>query len=173
MEYIVIYADPPWRYEGNTAPPRDTIERHYPTLSLGEICELEVPTSPNAVLFLWATSPKLYESMKVLDAWGFTYRTCMVWDKGSIGPGYYARQQHELLLIAIRGTPGTPKPKNRPSSIIKGKRRRHSEKPKLYTLIKTMYPAAVEYHELFARDNISGWTPFGNQVPKTTQQRLF
>ncbi len=57
----------------------------------------------DSVLFMWATSPKLREAMQVVEAWGFDYKTCMVWVKDKIGMGYYARQQHELLLIAKRG----------------------------------------------------------------------
>jgi N6-adenosine-specific RNA methylase IME4 len=168
----IIYADPPWRYEGNTAPPNDAIENHYPTMTLDDICKLNVPAGTDAVLFLWVTSPKLYESMRVIDAWGFTYRTCMVWDKGSIGPGYYARQQHELLLISIKGKPGTPLPEARPASIFKAKRKRHSEKPRgVYTMIEHMYPNG-NYIELFARYKREGWHCWGNEVPTTTQRIL-
>lgn len=143
------------------------IENQYPTMTLEEICNLPVGdiASPDAVLLLWTTSPKLAESMDVINAWGFVYRTCIVWDKERIGMGYYARQQHELLLIASRGSIPVPAPENRPASVIRLKRdNEHSAKPhEFYTLIERMYP---EYDriELFARNNREGWAAWGNQA---------
>jgi MT-A70 len=105
--FPVLYADPPWRYEYAEDVGR-AVENNYPTMTLDEIKALEVPACDDAVLFLWATSPKLIEALDVMNAWGFTYRTCMVWVKDKIGMGYYARQRHELLLIGKRGNPGGP-----------------------------------------------------------------
>lgn len=112
--FPVIYADPPWQYEHVKTSSR-AVENHYPTLSLGEICALPVHrlATDDAVLFLWATSPKLFEAMTVLHCWGFTYRTCMVWVKDRIGMGDYVRQRHELLLIGRRGSIPVPLPENR------------------------------------------------------------
>jgi N6-adenosine-specific RNA methylase IME4/ParB-like chromosome segregation protein Spo0J len=164
--YPVIYADPPWRYEHSRTDNRQ-IENHYPTMDLTQICALPVGevAAPDAVLFLWATSPKLAESMQVIDAWGFTYRTCMVWDKEVIGMGYYARQQHELLLIATRGNLPTPEPANRPPSVVRVRRpTEHSEKPtEFYALIESMYPEYARI-ELFARNARQGWAVWGNQA---------
>ena len=163
--YPIIYADPPWRYEHSETDNRQ-IENHYPTMSLDEICKLPVSSiaSPDAVLFLWTTSPKLAESMDVIKSWGFVYRTCIVWDKERIGMGYYARQQHELLLIASRGSIPVPEPENRPNSVIRIKRdNEHSAKPhEFYELIERMYP---EYGriELFARNQRNGWAVWRNQ----------
>ncbi len=164
--YPVVYADPPWRYEHSMTDNRK-IENQYPTMTLEEICNLPVGdiAAPDAVLLLWTTSPKLAESMDVINAWGFVYRTCIVWDKERIGMGYYARQQHELLLIASRGSIPVPEPENRPASVIRLKRdNEHSAKPhEFYTLIERMYP---EYDriELFARNNRDGWAAWGNQA---------
>ena len=85
--------------------------------------------TPDAVLFLWATSPKLTESISVVEAWGFAYRTCAVWIKDMIGMGYYFRQQHELLLVCTRGNPPTPIPSDRVSSVVTAPRGKHSAKP--------------------------------------------
>lgn len=164
--YPVIYADPPWRYEHSRTDNRQ-IENHYPTLDLEQICLLPVSeiAAPDAVLFLWTTSPKLDESMQVIEAWGFVYRTCMVWDKERIGMGYYARQQHELLLIATRGNLPVPEPANRPNSVVRLRRDpEHSAKPhEFYHIIESMYP---EYDriELFARNGRDGWAAWGNQA---------
>jgi N6-adenosine-specific RNA methylase IME4 len=162
----ILYADPPWRYEHVKTESR-AIENQYPTLSLEEICALPVAAAAtsDAVLFLWATSPKLAEAFQALDAWGFTYRTCMVWAKNKIGMGYYARQQHELLLIATKGEPPVPLPENRPSSVVHAERGEHSKKPEIfYDLIERMYPE-FEKNELFLRGPArKGWRGWGNQA---------
>lgn len=163
--YPVVYADPPWRYEHSKTVSRE-IENQYPTMSLDEICELPVNSlaADDAVLFLWTTSPKLEESFAVIPSWGFTYRTCVVWDKERMGMGYYARQQHELLLICTRGNLPVPEPANRPRSVMRIARDpEHSVKPQeFYELIEQMYP---EYDriELFARNQRAGWETWGNE----------
>lgn len=173
QSYPVIYADPPWRYEHSATVSRE-IENQYPTMALEDICALPVSNlaTSDAVLFLWATSPKLAESLQVVNAWGFVYRTCMVWDKERIGMGYYARQQHELLLICTRGELPTPEPANRPSSVQRIPRDpEHSVKPQeFYSLIEAMYP---EYDriELFARQQREGWAVWGNQAIDSRLQR--
>lgn len=165
--FPILLADPPWRYEHAESESR-AIENQYPTLSLDEICALpahKVATS-DAVLFLWATSPKLGEAFRVLESWGFTYRTCMVWDKERIGMGYWARQQHELLLIATLGTPPAPPPAARPASVVRSARsEKHSQKPsEVYEAIERMYPTLPKL-ELFARSPRGGlWAAWGNQV---------
>ncbi len=163
-KYPVIYCDPPWRYEYIETESR-AIENQYPTMALDEICDLPVAdiTTDDCILFLWATSPKLEESMRVLSAWGFTYRTCAVWDKEVIGMGYYFRQQHELLLVATKGSLPTPLPENRPSSVIRSRREKHSAKPEfVYELIEAMYPELPKL-EMFCRSPREGWRVWGNQ----------
>jgi len=136
-------------------------------MSLDGICDLPAGRccTDDAILFLWATSPKLAEAMRVIDAWGFTYRTCMVWVKDRIGMGYYARQRHELLLIATRGRAPTPAPADRPDSVIEAPRTKHSAKPPIvHDMIERMYPR-VKLGELFARTKRDGWLCWGNEVP--------
>jgi len=161
--FPVIYADPPWRYEFAEDRGRQ-IENHYPTMPLDEIKALKVPAADDAVLFLWVTSPKLPEGLEVLAAWGFQYVTCMVWVKDRIGMGYYARQQHELLLIGKRGNLPVPDPEDRPSSVITAPRGQHSAKPdEVYELIERMYPLHDKC-ELFQRRPRPGWAGWGNQA---------
>jgi N6-adenosine-specific RNA methylase IME4 len=162
--YPVIYCDPPWRYEHIETESR-AIENQYPTMTLDDICALPVSeiATDDCVLFMWATSPKLAEAMQVIEAWGFTYRTCAVWDKEVIGMGYYFRQQHELLLVATKGSPVTPLPAARPSSVIRAKREQHSKKPVVvYELIDAMY-GEMPRIELFCRTPQPGWSVWGNQ----------
>jgi N6-adenosine-specific RNA methylase IME4 len=163
--YPIILADPPWAYDFNKDD-ADEIENHYPTMDLEAICDLPVSESAldDCVLFLWTTSPKLEESFAVINAWGFNYRTCAIWDKEWIGPGYYFRQRHELLLVATRGSVPVPAPSSRPDSIFLEKRTAHSKKPEIaYQLIESMYPNLPKL-ELFSRTAREGWTVWGNQV---------
>lgn len=168
-KFVVLYADPPWRYEN---PPMGgsnrSIENHYPTMTLEEICALRVAeiAHENAVLFMWATSPKLAECMDVIKAWGFNYRTDMVWVKDKIGMGYHVRERHEGLLIAKRGELPPPPVEARPDSVIEAPRLEHSAKPHVfYDLIDSMYPN-VRKIELFGRapEKREWWTTWGNQA---------
>lgn len=165
--YPIIYADPPWRYElpamGGT---NRSIENHYPTMSLEEICALPVAeiAAGDSLLYLWATAPKLPECLKVIEAWGFEYRTHIVWVKDKIGMGYHARNQHELLLIAKRGEMPPPRPGEQPSSVIEAPRGEHSAKPALFAeLIERLYPGVGKI-ELFCRTPREGWAVWGNQA---------
>ena len=162
--YPVIYLDPPWRYEHAESESR-AIENQYPTMSLDEIkaMDMDKVAFDDCVMFIWATSPKLAEAFEVLAAWGFSYRTCAVWDKQKIGMGYYFRQQHELLLIAVRGQPPTPAPADRPSSVFSYPRGQHSAKPhEVYEIIEAMYPTLPKL-EMFCRTPREGWGTWGNQ----------
>jgi len=163
--FPVIYADPPWRYEHVKTESR-AIENQYPTMELDAICALPVRdiATDDAALFVWATSPKLAEAMRVIEAWGFTYRTSMAWVKDKIGMGYFARQRHELLLIAARGALPVPLPANRPDSVIEQPIGAHSAKPAIFAeLIEQMYPEHKRI-ELFCRAPRPGWAAWGNQA---------
>lgn len=164
-KYSIIYADPPWRYDFPISESR-AIENQYPTMSIEEIRALPIAdlAADNAVLFLWATNPLLPDALTVIEAWGFTYRTNMVWVKDRIGMGFYARQRHELLLVAIKGEPSVPMPDDRPDSVIESPRGKHSAKPdEVYHIVERMYPAGKRI-ELFARTPMDGWEPWGNEI---------
>jgi N6-adenosine-specific RNA methylase IME4 len=166
-KFAVLYADPPWRYENPPigSPARRT-ENHYPTMELEDICALPVAdiAHEDSVLFLWSTMPKLHECMQVIDAWGFNYRTGMVWTKDKIGMGYWVRNQHELLLICRRGDIPPPPEAARCSSWVSAPRLDHSAKPEIfYEIIERMYPGLRKI-ELFARAQRSGWEAWGNDA---------
>jgi N6-adenosine-specific RNA methylase IME4 len=162
-KYNVILADPPWQYNFSETQSRE-IENQYPTMTLDDIKNLELPIDENAVLFLWATAPKLEEALKVLNAWGFEYKTCAVWDKEVIGMGYWFRIQHELLLVGVKGSMRPPETENRVSSVIRSKRSSHSSKPEIvYEMLEAMFPNC-KYLEVFARSNREGWISWGNQI---------
>lgn len=164
-KFSLIYIDPPWRYEFSKSDSRE-IENQYPTMTLDEIKNLPVSelAADDCVMLMWSTSPKLEEAMEVIKAYGFTYKTCAVWDKQSIGMGYYFRQQHELLLVATRGNPPTPDPSVRVGSMISAPRGKHSEKPKVvYYLLEQMFPNNKKV-ELFARTKREGWKVWGYEA---------
>jgi N6-adenosine-specific RNA methylase IME4 len=165
-KFQIVLADPPWEYEKNSIDQSRRIENQYPTMKLQEICKLRVSkiTTENSMLFLWTTSSKLEESMFVIRAWQYNYRTCMIWVKDKIGMGYYVRQQHELLLIAKRGIFPSPVPGTQHSSIINAPRLEHSKKPDIvYEIIEKMYPG-FKYIELFSRKKRDNWRSWGNET---------
>jgi ParB/RepB/Spo0J family partition protein len=161
--FNVIYADPPWQYDLSL---RGSPEEHYPVMATETICDLVVPAAKDSVLFLWATNPKLEEALQVMKAWGFTYKTNLVWVKDKFGNGYYFRGQHELLLLGIKGKPPVPLEADRPPSVLNAPRRKHSQKPEeVYELIEKMYPNG-KYLELFARAKRLGWEAWGNEFQR-------
>lgn len=163
--FDVVYADPPWRYDDG--PPGREIERHYPTMSHAEILEAKPPVARDAVLYLWGVAPKLPEALEVMAAWGFTYRSCAVWDKQIPGMGYWFRGQHEHLLVGVRGKWSPPAPRLRTPSVYTVPRTRHSKKPDIVrTHIATWFPDANRL-EMFCRYPAPGWHVWGNQVDST------
>ena len=161
--FDLIYADPPWQL-GNPSSPRAP-EEHYPTLSLTELKATAIPAAEDAVLFLWAVSSLLPQALELMEAWGFEYRTNLVWVKDWIGLGIWLRNRHELLLVGRRGNHPPPKAELRADSVIEAPRRRHSEKPEAaYELIERTYPHASKL-ELYARGPARhGWAAWGNEV---------
>lgn len=162
--YRVVYADPPWQYENSGL--NQSAQQQYDTMNIDAICELPVEgiAADDAVLFLWATSPLLPEALKVIDAWGFEYKTSFVWDKARPNYGFYNSVQHEFLLLATRGT-CTPDIDERIPSVVRIERtERHSTKPAAFReLVDKLYPHGPRV-ELFAREAADGWVVWGNEV---------
>jgi len=173
--FQVIYADPPWLYRDQLEEDGDltsvkgmqtygATEKHYPSMSINELCEMNMPrTGENAVLFLWVTSPLLEESFEVIRAWGFKYKTSFIWDKVKHNYGHYNSVRHELLLICIKGscTPDNKKLFDSVQTIEKTKT--HSQKPdRFYEIIEAMYGG--NKIELFARNKRKGWISWGDEI---------
>jgi N6-adenosine-specific RNA methylase IME4 len=171
-KYPVLYVDPPWTFDVfSEAGQEKAPENHYPCMSLTDICALPIPelATDDAILFLWATVPHMFESAKVLEAWGFEYKSSFVWVKDKIGCGYYNRNQHEVLLVATRGNIPAPAPSDRVPSVVHADRGRHSEKPdRFYDIIEGYYPSLPRI-ELFAREARPGWAFWGNQAHQAPQ----
>ena len=163
-KYRVVYADPPWSYNDkqNTSM-LGGAEKHYPTMSIDELCKIPVPADNNAVLFIWVTSPMLEDCFKVINAWGFKYKSSFVWDKISHNMGHYNSVRHEFLLICTKGS-CTPDVQRLYDSVISVERSEHSRKPeKFREIIDTIYPAG-ERLEMFARTETKGWDVWGNMI---------
>lgn len=135
-------------------------------MALAKICAMEVPglAEDDAVLALWVPPSQIEAGMAVVKAWGFEFKTSMVWDKERTGTGQYFMNRHEYLFLATRGNP--PPPCQRFSSLLREKRStKHSQKPLgAYVVLEDMYPGLTKM-ELFAREVRAGWDGWGNQYP--------
>lgn len=170
-KYNIIYADPPWQYDRKKV--QGAAEWHYDTMSVEDICKLGIEeiTDKDAVLFLWATFPKLSEALRVIKAWGFQYKTvAFVWLKQNksgkgwfYGLGFWTRGNAEICLLATKGKPH--RYSNAVHQFIISPLRQHSQKPdetrdKIVALMGNL-PRV----ELFARTKTDGWDVWGNEVP--------
>jgi N6-adenosine-specific RNA methylase IME4 len=173
-EFCTILADPPWRFSNRTgkiAPEHRRLSR-YTTLSLHEIRDIPVASvaAPQAHLYLWVPNALLKEGLGVMEAWGFTYKTNIVWHKirkdggpDGRGVGFYFRNTTELVLFGIRGRMRTLAPGRTQVNILRVGKREHSRKPdQLYEILESCSPSP--YLELFARGKRHGWKMWGNEV---------
>lgn len=173
--YATVLADPPWRFTNRTgkmAPEHRRLSR-YGTMSVEEIAALPVPkiVQPTAHLYLWVPNALLPLGLQVMAAWGFEYKTNIVWHKirkdgGSDGRGvgFYFRNVTELLLFGVRGKNArTLAPGRRQVNYMGTRKREHSRKPdEQYTIIEDCSPGP--YLELFARGARPNWVAWGNQA---------
>lgn len=173
--FQTVLADPPWRFinrTGKVAPEHRRLSR-YETMTTDEICALPVQAlvAEPAHLYLWVPNALLPEGLKVMEAWGFEYKSNIVWHKirkdgGSDGRGvgFYFRNVTELLLFGIRGKKArTLAPARRQVNMIQSRKREHSRKPdEQYDVIEDCSPGP--YLELFARGTRPGWKYWGNQA---------
>ena len=172
--FATILADPPWQFQNRTgkmAPEHKRLAR-YSTMKLDEIATLPVESLAleTAHLYLWIPNALLLEGLKVMEAWGFTYKTNLVWHKirkdggpDGRGVGFYFRNVTELVLFGVRGKNArTLAPGRRQVNMIKTQKREHSRKPdQLYDIIEDCSPGP--YLELFARGPRPNWANWGNE----------
>lgn len=160
--FDLIYIDPPWQMGHPDSP--HAPEAHYETLSKAEIIARVPPAAENAFMAMWAVNSLLPVAFEVIDAWGFTYKSDIIWDKLAIKLGRWARNRHETLLFATRGNFHAPDPEDLPPSVIQAPCGRHSEKPEVfYEWLERMYPHASKL-EMYARNTRPGWTSWGNEA---------
>ena len=173
--FSTVLADPPWRFQnrtGKVAPEHRRLCR-YETLSVEEIAELPIADHVKEIAhcYLWVPNALLPFGLEVLDAWGFEYKTNLIWHKvrkdgGSDGRGvgFYFRNVTELILFGIRGKGArTLQPGRRQVNLIATRKREHSRKPdEQYEIIESC--SWGPYLELFGRGQREGWTLWGNQA---------
>lgn len=174
-KYRTIYADPPWQFQnrtGKVAPEHKRLAR-YSTMKLEDIKQLPVSevTEEKSHLYLWVPNALLPEGLEVMKAWGFEYKTNIIWEKvrkdgmpDGRGVGFYFRNVTEILLFGIRGDKNRTLEAGRSQvNLIRAIKREHSRKPdEFVTLIEHCSPGP--FLELFARGKRDGWDMWGNQA---------
>lgn len=177
-----ILVDPPWQFQnrtGKVAPEHKRLSR-YATMTLDEIMALDVAdvAAPTAHLYLWVPNALLPEGLRVMEAWGFAYKTNIVWAKrrkdggpDGRGVGFYFRNVTELILFGVRGKNArTLAPGRTQVNMIETRKREHSRKPdEQYALIEACSPGP--YLELFARHPRDGWIVWGNEADEDVVPR--
>jgi len=171
--FSTILADPPWQFlnrTGKVAPEHRRLLR-YPTMELQEIIELPVGkvAAARSHLYLWVPNALLMEGLQVMKAWGFSYKSNIVWLKvrkdggpDGRGVGFYFRNVTELMLFGVRGSMRTLKPGRTQVNMLATRKREHSRKPdEIYDIIEACSPGP--YLELFARFQRNGWSQWGNE----------
>jgi len=179
--FSTILADPPWRFQNRTgkmAPEHKRLAR-YETMSIEEICALPVAdyAADPSHLYLWVPNALLPCGLRVMEAWGFSYKANVVWYKvrkdggpDGRGVGFYFRNVTEMLLFGIRGKMRTLQPGRTQVNIIATRKREHSRKPSaVYGLIERCSPGPRL--ELFARERVKGWTQWGLEVDSYASKR--
>lgn len=171
--YSVIYADPPWDYGGNTKNAHFDPSAHYPLMKLEDIKKLPVKQclASDAALFLWVPNCLIPSGLEVLQAWGFTYVTCMVWCKDNVvTSSSVTYPAHETLLIGKKGS-GFHVSEKVLKSWHHEKITKHSKKPEYFAqMIEALYPGFPKL-EMFAREPRSEeWKVFGNEVIDNVEQ---
>jgi N6-adenosine-specific RNA methylase IME4 len=175
QRFATVLADPPWRFinrTGKMAPEHRRLSR-YDTMTVEEIAALPIARilRPTAHLYLWVPNALLPDGIKVLAAWGFEYKSNIVWHKvrkdgGSDGRGvgFYFRNVTEILLFGVRGKNArTLAPGRTQVNYIGTRKREHSRKPdEQYKLIEACSPGP--YLEMFARGARPKWSVWGNQA---------
>lgn len=175
VKFGTILADPPWQFQNRTgkmAPEHKRLSR-YPTMGLDEICDLPVEAIADARshLYLWVPNALLPEGLKVMEHWGFKYKSNLIWYKvrkdggpDRRGVGFYFRNVTEILLFGVRGKDvRTLDPGRTQENIIATQKREHSRKPdEQYGLIESC--SWGPRLEMFARGPRQGWTVWGNQA---------
>ncbi|MEQ8320312.1 MAG: MT-A70 family methyltransferase [Rhodospirillales bacterium] len=174
-KYKTVLADPPWQFQNKTgkiAPEHKRLNR-YATMTLDDIKSLPVPKviGDQAHLYLWVPNALLQEGLNVMDAWGFQYKSNLVWQKirkdgepDGRGVGFYFRNTTEMILFGVRGKNfRTLAPARSQVNVIKSRKREHSRKPdEQYQIIESCSPGP--YLELFGRGQRDNWTTWGNQA---------
>jgi N6-adenosine-specific RNA methylase IME4 len=178
--FSTVLVDPPWQFQNRTGKmaPEHKRLRRYRTMALTEICELSVAEHAAQHLYLWCPNALLEDGLSVMRAWGFCYKTNLVWYKvrkdggpDGRGVGFYFRNVTELLLFGTRGKLRTLQPGRRQVNLLQTCKQEHSRKPdEAYQIIEACSPGP--WLELFARGRRAGWTQWGDELDTYRQTPL-
>jgi len=172
-KYQIIYADPPWSYSDKMSGHSFSLDHEYKTQSKQWISNLPIKniTEDNACLFLWVTSPLLNEGIKVLEDWGFKYKTvAFVWSKYTKNGkevsnlGRWTMGNVELCLLGVKGSPNSWRKDKSIKQLVKAERTKHSKKPDEVRNRIVLLLGEKKRIELFAREKTEGWDVWGNEV---------
>lgn len=162
--FDVIAIDPPWNYGTSFDADGRRVANPYPEMTQEQLKALEIPAKANCVMFLWTTQKFIWDAKELLDTWGFTYRSMIVWDKEKIGMGDLIRMQCEFCLVGIKGSP-VFKDNHSVRDIIREPRREHSRKPEeFYRIVDDL--CAGRKLDFFSREERTGWFSYGNDTKK-------
>jgi N6-adenosine-specific RNA methylase IME4 len=158
--FDVIVIDPPWNYGRDYDPHGSRVANPYPEMTQDELKEIDIPFADDCVLFLWTTHQFIWSAKELVDYWGFTYHATIVWDKETIGMGFWLRMQCEFCLVATKGDPFWHNTEWR--DIIREPRREHSRKPdKFYSLVEAVTEGKrLDY---FSREKRLNWFTYGTE----------
>jgi N6-adenosine-specific RNA methylase IME4 len=190
-KFDIIYADPPWHYNGKMQFDKSSksankidfsknifissAEFKYPTLKTSQMMSLPVQdiSKDDCLLFMWATNPHLAQAIQLGAAWEFEYKTvAFVWDKMAHNPGQYTLSNCELCLVFKRGRIPKPRGARNVRQLIRSRRRAHSMKPdEVRQGIEKMFPTQNRI-ELFARHAFSGWSHWGLNIENPNDFKL-
>ncbi len=181
-QFGTILADPPWRFSNRTgkmAPEHKRLAR-YATMTTEDIMEMPIEqlALPQSHLYLWVPNALIREGLDVMEAWGFTYKTNLIWYKirkdggpDGRGVGFYFRNVTELILFGVRGSLRTLPPGRSQVNLIATRKREHSRKPdELYDVIEACSPGP--YLELFARFGRENWTQWGDEIVEDLEPKI-
>jgi N6-adenosine-specific RNA methylase IME4 len=167
QQYPVLLVDPPWAYKSYsevTGSDRSA-SNHYPVMEIAEISALKLPAMDDAALFLWMRAEMVEAAMAAIRAWGFEYKTQIVWVKPSIGLGKWVRNRHEVLWICTRGHFPAPEPGTQSASVIEAPRGKHSEKPDEFRDAIVKMTPGMRRLEMFSRSLHPDFDAWGNEAP--------
>ena len=172
-KWNVVYADPAWDYHNfgdDNSKLHGAVNSQYSTMPTEAICKLDVAsiTEDNAILYLWATLPKLPDAVKVMAAWGFEHKTGLVWVKQTPRVGFWFMGQAELLLLGTKGQ--VPVVRTKASNVFKIGATNHSSKPQTFRTLIEKWTDSIGFRkriELFARIKAYTWDAWGNEIIPT------
>ena len=161
--YHVLVVDPPWPYEKRAEDASHRSRNLYPTMSISELMDMEIPAEENSVLWLWTTNAFLHDAYHIIEEWGFTPKTVLTWVKDRMGMGDWLRGKTEHCILAVRGKPVINLTNQ--TTVLNAPLREHSRKPdEFYQMVSDLCPGRKI--DIFSRESREGWDQWGCENDK-------